>query len=419
MLDRTLPPPIVKTSRVSLPKPHQQSLGGDVKWYAINQISQDVVKIEAVAIAGKWHESKPGLAHFAANMLEKGTRYKTATGLADFFERHGASIEINSGSDFLSVSLYVLNRHLKKVLPVFHEVLTQPNFDEGEFALMKTHFVQTLKINKEKTSYLAAKALRKNVFGKDHPYGRPVEEAGINALTTDDLKSFFSDFIHFHKLFTVSNLSFDELAGELSLFGHNHPSASRGNEKTFAYGTPCHEQIEKSSAVQSSIRMGSRVIDRKHEDYFLLLLLNHYLGGFFGSQLMQNLREDKGLTYGVSSSVHTFRHDGLLTIGTDVDKENASVALEQINAELEKLSRGMIDEDDLELGRHHFIGSLQSEMANPFSILGRIKNTVLHELPFNFYEKMADAVDSATLDQLKTVASKHFTKTQFHQVVAG
>lgn len=419
MLDRTLAPPFVKPASFKLPSPVRKRLRGGAELFFLSNIAQDVVKIEVVCEGGRWHETKLGQAHFSTHMLEKGTNSMDAGQLAEFFERHGSSIEITSGTDFLSVSLYTLSRHFKTVLPVFHQMLAQPSFDESEFELMRDIFIQTLRVNNEKTSYLASKALKRNVFGDAHPYGASVEESDVANLKRDDLIEFFERHVRADKLFVVGKITQADLEDVLYPF-----QSSTVSEKIPPVHMPINrgkliDKVERESSVQSSIRFGKRTIDRNHHDFPGLLLLNHYFGGFFGSQLMRNLREEKGLTYGVGSSLHSFRNDALLSIGTDVNKENADQAVEQIQQELRKISNGDINTDDLELARRHFIGSVQSDVANPFSVLSKIKNLQLHDLSPTYYEDLLNTVDTISLDQLTSLGKKYFVDDQFQIVVVG
>lgn len=419
MLDRTLPPPFVKPAPFKLPSPIRKTLSGGVELFFLNNISQDVVKIEVVCEAGKWHETKLGQAHFSTHMLEKGTKSWDAAQLAEFFERHGSSIEISSGTDFLSISLYTLSRHLKEVLPVFHQMLTQPSFDENEFELMKSIFIQTLRVNNEKTSYLASKGLKRNVFGEAHPYGTSIEESDLANLTRDDLIEFFQTHVKADKLFVVGKVTQANLEDALDPFQDSTVPQKKPPGYKPIYQGKLMEKVERASSIQSSIRFGKRTIDRNHKDFPGLQLLNHYFGGFFGSQLMQNLREEKGLTYGVGSSIHSFRNDALFSIGTDVNKENADQALEQIRLELRRVAQGDINPKDLELSRRHFVGSIQSDVANPFSVLSKIKNLQLHELSPTYYEDLLMTVDSISLDQLRSLGQEYFLENQFQIVTVG
>ena len=171
MLDRKTAPRHAEINSFHLPSPEIYTLSSGVPLVVFRGVSQHVLKIELVFKAGKWVESKNGLSYFTAQMLEKGTATKTSFEIADFFDRHGASIEISPGFDFVSVSLFSLTKNITKVLPLFLELVTSSVFPDDELTLQKEIFNQSLKINNEKTSYVASKLIRQHLFGKSHPYG--------------------------------------------------------------------------------------------------------------------------------------------------------------------------------------------------------------------------------------------------------
>jgi predicted Zn-dependent peptidase len=165
--------------------------------------------------------------------------------------------------------------------------------------------------------------------------------------------------------------------------------------------------------------MGMRTINREHEDYFSLLLLNHLLGGYFGSRLMKNIREEKGLTYGIYSSLNPFRNDCLFSIGADVDKTNMELTLYEIKKEIEALNLYPVSQDELDIARNHLLGSIQLEMANPFSTFDKIKNIRLNQLRSEYYNSLFSAVKSANPGELQATAQKYFITNNLVQVAVG
>jgi predicted Zn-dependent peptidase len=420
MLDRKHPPPFVKSTSLKLPATQRLELPNGVEVYSVDSTpTGKTIKIEAISDSGKWYESMPGVAHFTAQLLEKGTASKSSVEIAEFFERHGASLEINSGSDYTSVSLYTLDKHLDRVLPALLEVLSQPSFPDNELDLLKNIFLQSLKVNNEKTSYVSSKILRRNVFSNNHPYGRPVEEEDVRIITRLELENYFNKYFNFNKVFVTGSLT-DITYKHLSTLLPTTPPELISTENREGNGfEQSHEIIDRPKSVQSSIRLGRKTVLRNHPDFFKILILNHYLGGYFGSQLMKNLREEKGLTYGISSSVNSFRHDGFMVIGTDVNKENREFALSEIRKELKLMRNGNFNAEYLELAKRHFIGSLQTEVANPFSILNKIKNIVLNDLPENHYQSMITAIDQLRPDELLEPSESYFHEDTFHDVIVG
>src|SRR5215831_3403240 len=182
MLNRSIAPPFSKTFSFELPHTEIVKLPSAVDFVYLQGLQQEVFKLEVVFNAGKWQEPKPGLAHFTSIMLDKGTSSKLSKDIAEVLDYYGAQIEISSGYDFVSVSLYGLKKFVGEILPIFIEILSDPAFADEELDLQKKIFLQNLGINEKKTSFIASRLIRKNIFGSRHPYGNSVEETNVNDI---------------------------------------------------------------------------------------------------------------------------------------------------------------------------------------------------------------------------------------------
>ncbi len=420
MLDRKIAPSFLKSTSFTLPSPKSFQLSNGLKVHSIEGVQQKIIKIEFIFRAGKWFESKVGLAQFTAQMIERGTTKKTSSQLAKFFDRYGAHIEISPGLDFTSIALYSLTKNLHHVFPVFLELLKSPSFPESELRQMKDVFIQNLKVNNEKNSFLASKALRKNIFGDKHPYGSSIEMEDVGNLNRADLLQYYEQYLVPSEIFVVStgdNDTIKYLVNNISLGYSKSPSS---NEVYRDQPTkPIFQKIEKPNSVQSAVRLGNKTISRAHPDYFNLLFLNHVLGGFFGSRLMKNIREEKGLTYGIHSSVNSLMNESFFMIGADVNKENEDLIFEEIKNELVDLQTIKIGESELEAAKGHFTGSIQSDTANPFSVAEKIKTIKLFSLPDNYYQALLERVYSLTPEELQSTAKSYLNDNDFHKVVVG
>ena len=201
MLDRSVAPPFVKSSSFDLITPEEARLPNGVHVYFVPGGSQDVLKIEFVFESGRWFETKAAAAFFTAQLLAKGTLDKSSFEIAQIFDRYGAHLEINPGLDFVSVALYALSKNLEPVIQLLLEVLSTPTFPEKELIQTRSIFIQNLKINNEKTSFVASQEFRKKLFGEKHPYGMEVEEGTAKAISASDLHDHFAAFMHSPKVF--------------------------------------------------------------------------------------------------------------------------------------------------------------------------------------------------------------------------
>jgi predicted Zn-dependent peptidase len=415
MLDRTVAPPFVKSDTFELPS-HQSSDINGVPVFIIPEVKQDILKIELIFKSGKWFEPKPGVSHFASNMLEKGTERLNSSELAEAFDRMGAHIEISAGYDNTAVSVYALRKNWREATELFAEMIRTPVFDQEELDLMKDIFLQNLKINKEKTSFVVSQLIRKNIFG-NHPYGTSLEEKDVLNVSIDDLKSFHRTAFRPEAIFVTTHpsVTIEEVLSHFSLF----VPASRENQQlpVITPGTK-NEHLSKEG-VQTSLRLGVRTLNRTDQQYPDLLLFNHILGGYFGSRLMKNIREEKGLTYGIYSSINPFRHDSFFVIGADVNKENRDLALEEIRKEMKRMRTEPVNAQELEIARNHFLGSLQSEVANPFSVTDKIKNIHLNRLSKSYYTNMFRRINSMTSKDLLNVGDQHVHEDMMFVATVG
>jgi predicted Zn-dependent peptidase len=413
MIDRRSAPPHAEIKSIQLPQAINISLANGFPLTILNGVSQEVIKIDVVFTASKWNEPAIGLAHLTASMLEKGTSKMNAFQIADFFERYGASVEISSGFDFTTLSLYTPAKNLTQILPLFILLFTEPEFPESELIILKNLLIQNLSINNEKTSYVASKVFRQELFGKSHPYGSTIEEDHLKKLSSDNLKEFFKTHFKPAHVFVTGNVSPSIqkiINAELSVVNATHTKVNE--KKSEDINSSAHKvHIEKKDSTQTSIRIGCRTINRSHPEYPGFILLNHILGGYFGSRLMKNIREEKGLTYGIYSSINALKKDAYLVIGADVNKNNKELAILEIKNELNKLASINIDEGEFKIAKNHLLGSLQLELASPFAVIEKIKIIQFYNLPSEFYSDLFKQIHSTSPGDLTHLTKKYLTES--------
>lgn len=419
MLDRTVAPPFAKEFSFQLPKPEIIPLanGSSIVW--VKDLQQNVVKIDVVMKAGKWYEPSAGIAHFAISMLEKGTKNLSSEKIAEVFDFYGAQIELAAGPDFASLSIYSLTHKLEHILPIVLAMLSEPAFPEDELDQMKDIFVENLRVNLEKNSYLASKLLKRNIFGVAHPYGSSLDIDQMDSITSEKLHTFSQKQLQPFEIYVTGALSKAQMENLITIFSTLGSEKKNDLHRNIDESKLLEQKVEKPNSVQTSLRLGMQTIGRSHADYFQLLLLNHLLGGYFGSRLMKNIREEKGLTYGIYSSVTAHLHACLFSIGTDVNNEKAWLTIQEIKNEVEKVQQEKVSEQELEVARNHFLGALQLELSNPFSVTEKIKNIRLNELPPDYYARLSQSVSLATPQALQSVANNLLTWDLFHQVSVG
>jgi zinc protease len=419
MLDRKAPPGFQKSISFSLAKPEKITLANGLTITVVPGGEQEVVKVEFIFRAGKWQEHQAGISYFTAHLLQKGTATKNSFQISSELDQYGVHLEVSPGFDFTSITLYGLTKNLDRFFALIHELITQPSFPELELQQAKDIYIQGLKINLEKTSYLASRVLRESLFGSDHPYGRDADAEDIQKIQREQLSVFHQEHFQDFEIICSGKVT-DQLIQKMkTTFGEFAAYKASGRIVESKAVDRATSFVKKENAVQSSIRLGKKIISRMQPDYPVLLLLNHILGGYFGSRLMKNIREEKGLTYGIYSSITALKHDSFLSIGADVDKENRELAIQEIRNELKKLQTQLIGKDELETSKNHFIGSLQAEITTPFAHADKVKNILLYSLPGDFYQSLLNKIDSLNENDLLETARKYFDEDSFSVVAVG
>ena len=411
-------PPFQLSHNYILTPPEIFQLPHGKKLFTYRGLQQDVAKLELIFSAGRWFEGKSGVSHFTAQMLSKGTSNKNAYAIAEALDSLGAHLEINAGFDVVEISLYALRKNLLASVDILKMILEDPSFDDDELRLMKEIFVQNLQVNNEKTNVVASKEIRKIIFGEDHPYGGSVEEQDVSEITQEDLISFFKNKFSLQAAFLVGHLSDGEVNAIIEAIPHSRLEAPKNISLALHPGAS--HQIEKKDSVQTSLRLGKKCIAKNDDaEYFNAVMFNHMLGGFFGSRLMKNIREEKGLTYGIYSAMNHFLHGSFWVIGAEVNQQNAEQAMVEIKQEIRKLQEKPISQDELDTARNYYVGSWQSENATLFAVADKMKSLHLWNLSEDYYSKLLGHLQQITPAQIQEAGNTYFGDNDLLEIRVG
>ena len=177
--------------------------------------------------------------------------------------------------------------------------------------------------------------------------------------------------------------------------------------------------IKKEDSVQSSIRYGRMLFNHTNQDYFDVYVLNEILGGYFGSRLMQNIREEKGYTYGIHSSVVPMQEGGYFVIGTDVKREFTKYTLVEIEKELQRLIDEPVSDNELLTVKNYMLGSFVGDIQTSFAIADKYKTIYFHGLGYDYYDRFFARIQSITAQDIQAVAKKYLNPSDMSYVVAG
>ncbi|HEV7351005.1 pitrilysin family protein [Telluribacter sp.] len=423
-LDRTIAPSYRIIRSIHLPEAETVTLDNGIALHAINIGEQPVVRLECIFEAGTWYESQPGASYFAIKMLPEGTVSRSSAGISEAFDYVGAFTEMTHSADRSGIVVYCLARFLPEVLPLVQELIASATFPEKEWEDLSNITLQNLRVNQEKNAFLATRYLRSSLFGSEHPYGRSQSEEQINQLSREAAQAHYEQHIRNsrYRIILSGQVGQSEIGLVNQYLGQIQGLLPPTEADAALTGLPAGastELVEKADSLQSSIRVGKPLFTRKHPDYFRLLVTNEILGGYFGSRLMKNIREEKGLTYGISSSVVTLRHAGYFTIGTDVKKEFTQQTLDEIRKEIQVLQTQPVPDDELQNVKNFMAGEFAGSLNTAFEVADRQKILLLDELPADFFEQYINQIHATTAEDILQMANQYLPVDDMTEVVVG
>lgn len=402
-------------------KPYEKFvLNNGVEVYAINAGAEDVLQIEWVFYSGNWFEERNLIAASTNFLLKNGTSQKTAFQLNEHFEYYGSYLNRHCYNETATISLHSLSKHLDVLLPVIRELITDSVFPEEEIAIYKQNMKQRLNVNLKKCDFVAHRLIDKYVYGEDHPYGRFTKFEDFDSLERAELTKFYEQYYQNGKLiiFAAGRLPADTFSLLNQHFGDlkNQPvtlkeiSSKPAEEKKYRV-------VNDPNGVQGAIRMASPFPNRHHPDFLKAQVLNSLFGGFFGSRLMSNIREDKGYTYGIHSYLQNHIQQTAWLISTEAGRDVCELAIAEVYKEMERLRNELVDEEELLLVRNYMIGSILGDLDGPFQIINRWKNIILNGLDESYFYKSIDAIKSVSAKELQELANKYLMPEKFYELV--
>jgi len=422
-LDRSTAPAIHTIESVELPNVEQLVLDNGLKVYALNAGEEDVVKIEFVFKAGKWFENQNLVADLTARMLREGTTTKTGKELADFFDFYGSNFNTSSGNELASVSLYCLTKYLDVQLPVLFEIFTQASFPENELQTICTNRKQRLLIELEKNDFLANRYFSQALWGNQHPYGRITEAEQFDAINTTQLKTFYKQNFHAANGFVIIAGKFDN--GILKTLNKIFDTKDwlENDTSTPAFNPePKAELIfheDRKNSVQSALQLGNITIGKTHPDFIKFTVMNTIFGGYFGSRLMSNIREEKGYTYGIHSSIASYPHGACIDISSEVGTEVRQATLDEIRNEIELMRTEEVDSEELETVKNYMSGRILRSVDGPLRYSDTLKGLLLYNNDGAYIHNMLKEVQSTNAQDVIQLANKYLNYDEMYKISVG
>lgn len=422
MLDRTLIPESKQVNEINFISPKKQELDNGIKVFTINAGKQELVRIEFVFENVNWDESKPLQAISVSHLINNGTTTMTAREIADQVDYYGAFLQTDYGADQSSIKIYTLNKHLEAVLPILWSILNESIFPQQELDIFSQNQQQSLKVSLQKNDFIARKNFANSIFGKSS-YGSDISIEDYQQIKREELTTYFSAAYKPENCTVFVAGKFEDREYNLlnATFGKEWKNNAASVVNRFDFGSSVKGElfIERPDAIQSAIRMGIRTINRTHEDFAAFQVMNCLLGGYFGSRLMANIREDKGYTYGIGSAIVSMKDAGYFFIATEVGADVCTSALTEIEKEIDLLKSEPVSAEELDLVRSYMLGSMLGSLENAFSHADKFKNIYFSGLSYDYYDNYIKTVKSISAEEIQALANKYLNTADFSKVIVG
>lgn len=422
LLDRSKAPEFIIPADFELPPPQQKILSGDRDLFFIPTPNLDAVKLEVIGESQRLSLplEKSLIPSFTLQMLTEGTNALSESQLSEFFDFHASEIHPMVTYSHEGLSLVTTKKHLFEVLPTFISLFNQANFPLDSLEKRKSQRKLGLKMEREKSAARAGQLFRKALFGENHPYGIEVTEGFVDEVEQSDLINYYHNKLFTEtEFFLCGNLDDSELEQIAALLNEipfretKSPSILPQVQVT----SKIHE--ERPLALQSSIRIGSWSIPKAHPDFHALSIFNTILGGYFGSRLIKNIREEKGHTYGINSSLAEIGDKAYWVIGADVQKSYKEEVITEVYKEISRLANEPISAEELEVVRNYLIGQMLGRFSSSFDLIDRFRAVHHSGLSLDFYSEKLAFLRRFTSEDILEIGKKYFSKPPFVEVVVG
>jgi zinc protease len=417
-----------QTLRVLLPRAQEATLSNGLRVALIEDHKLPTFSVQLLLTGGGLDdpENQHGLAMVTASLLREGTAKRTSREIAEQLATLGGvfSAAASPSSGETAIGFGGLSDKAPAIFALAADIVRNPAFPEAELQKYKTRFLSQLQQQRIQPNFAAQEEFMRAVYGT-HPgsYVVPPEKV-LTALTRADLE-------RYHKAHYTPNNGIVLAYGDFTLkslvqqLEHAFGDWSKGEARTIslpALQPPAKARVllvDRPASVQTSLWVGGLGIERRSDDYFALLVMNHILGGGPASRLFINLREDKGYTYGVYSFFNGSRFPGVVLASTDVRSAVTDGALQELTGELRRIGDEPVPDAELKNAKRALIGGFALSLESPQTLISNLATQKIYNLPPDYWDTYPQRVEAITAADVQRVAKKYYDASKLQIVAVG
>lgn len=423
MFDRTIQPAVNTIDHIDVVKAEKRLLGNGIPVHFINAGTQEVVKIDFIFEAGTWFQTKNLVASICNSMLEEGSENYPAGEIAEKFDFYGAYLQLSIDQNQGFVNVISLSKHLPAILEVTEDLIKRSVFPDHELDVLLAKNKQKWLLENEKVRTLCQKKFTQVMFGDNHPYTINNKLEDFDRITREELVRFYRSYYHSGncQILVAGKVDEDVLKLLNIYFGGDDWKQKQADFPEYSIHSDVKKRhhVEKANGIQSAIRMGKFWVPKTHPDFHGLSILVTILGGYFGSRLMANIREEKGYTYGIGSFILTLKQASYLIISSEVGNEYVEPTLTEITLEMRRLQTEPVSENELLTVKNYLLGEFLRDFDGPFALAGSFKAINDFGLDYSFYDEYLHVLRNITSAEIMNLAQHYLNPDECYTVVAG
>ena len=430
VVDRNIMPPPRQEPTFTPPLPTRDRLPNGLGVTVVEQRGMPIVAFGLLLGSGASADpaNLPGLMGLVGDMLPEGAAGKSSQRIANDFEFIGARLSVDSRREYSLISTETLSKHWASALEMMGDVILSPDFPQHELDRVRREHLTDLRRSKDEPNVIAEQLIAGLVYPTGSGYAHPISgtETSIGAITRDDLVSQFAgsyrpDDAH---LLVVGDVERAEVmrraAGVFGQWAGGSSTGRAGDAGELPDSPTTIYLVDRPGAPQSVIRAVHSLVPRRHPDYFPMLLANYSFGGQFSARLNQNLRQDKGYSYGYMSSIHWQRHASMLAAGGSVQSNATGESVHETLKEFREVSgERPITAEELANAKDGLLRAYPASFERPASVLGQLVAIEQFELPDDYFRTVRPSIEAVTLDDVHRVSATHIRPGSLQVMVVG
>lgn len=422
IVDRTKAPEIKPMGALHLPEVEVQTLSNGIELRMLDGGAWDLNQLSITWRGGEL-ESSTAVAKLAMPLMQEGAAGLSGSEISEALDFRGANFSANAGLHNCGVKLSSLNSMSDGLLPLLRKIILQPEFPERAFEVYRENAAHACRLNESKVSYLSERALKPLIMGATNPGAQSYTADDVLAVNRDSLVDFHRNIISGAgcKAYLSGRIT-DALHSEVCEFLESLPAPTHEMSLNLApfVAMPAQEVgVEKADAMQSAIHIGLPAPLRSHPDYVPLRFTVTALGGYFGSRLMKNIREDKGYTYGISSGLLGRREGSYIMITAQAAAEYVRPLIDEVKRELVRLATEPMQPDELQRLRQYVESSLMDTLDTPFSIMDFYSGMEMLGMPGDYFSRQVEVARNLSAEMIQKMAAKYLRPEEMRVAIAG